>query len=273
MDLNAKLAELAGQREANVDVAEVALCLARDEYPELDVEAYLCELEGMAREARDYVRGNLERRVSGLCRYLFHEMGFRGNAKKYYDPRNSYLNRVIDRRTGIPITLSVVAMAIGKRVGLEIQGVGLPGHFIVKASAAGQELLFDPFHGGRLLTPEDCEILVERKTGQSFSATPENLEPILACDLLTRMLTNLKAVYFRQKDYVRALRVVERLRQLNPCDPMQRRDLGIGLLQSGEPGRALDHLTAYLRSSPGCEDGESIRLLVNEAYSAIGQWN
>src|SRR5207245_2321666 len=124
---------------------ELALGLARDEYPDLDVEAYLSELAGMAHEAARYLRGGLEARVTGLCRYLFHEMGFRGNQQDYYDPRNSYLNQVLDRRTGIPIALSVVAMAVGNRAGLEVVGVGLPGHFVVKAVADGQEILFDPF--------------------------------------------------------------------------------------------------------------------------------
>src|SRR5207245_10392581 len=133
MDLDRVLDRLAHDAAAPVDVAELALQLARDEYANLDVEAYLSELTGMAHEAKNYLRGSLEARVFGLCRYLFHEMGFRGNVQDYYDPRNSYLNEVLDRRTGLPITLSLVAMAIGKRAGLSITGVGLPGHFVVKA--------------------------------------------------------------------------------------------------------------------------------------------
>src|SRR5437588_816088 len=141
MDLNHLLSQLALQPAFPVDLAELALRLARDEYSSLDVEAYLSELDGMAREAQDYVRGSLEARVTGLCRYLFHEMGFRGNVQEYYDPRNSYLNEVLDRRTGLPITLAVVAMAIGQRTGLPIAGVGLPGHFLARASASGQQVL------------------------------------------------------------------------------------------------------------------------------------
>src|SRR5947199_5358667 len=101
-------------------------------------------ISAMAHEARRYLNGNFEARVTGLCRYLFHDMGFRGNVQSYYDPRNSYLNEVLERRTGIPITLSVVAMAIGSRAGMEMAGVGLPGHFIVKAIEKTQQLLFDP---------------------------------------------------------------------------------------------------------------------------------
>src|SRR6266849_3167328 len=139
MNLDEALNQLAEQADARLDVAELALWLARDEYPELDVDAYLSELSGMAHEAKKYLRGSLEARVSGLCRYLFHEMGFRGNMQEYYDPRNSYLNLVMDRHTGIPISLSLVAMAVGKRAGLDIVGIGLPGHFVAKAVLDGQE--------------------------------------------------------------------------------------------------------------------------------------
>src|SRR5436190_22548499 len=130
MNLDAVLTELAHNPALPCDLAELALHLARDEYPRLDVEAYLGELNSMAREARHYVRGDFPARVCGLCRYLFHEMGFRGNPQHYYDARNSYFNQVLDRRTGIPITLSAVAMAVGARADLHVIGVGLPGHFI-----------------------------------------------------------------------------------------------------------------------------------------------
>src|SRR5262249_24160552 len=142
--LDEALTLLARDPTAPLDLAEVALTLARDEYTGLDVDAYLSELTGMAHEARHRLRGGLEARVTALCRYLFHDMGFRGNIKDYYDARNSYLNEVLDRRTGLPIALATVTMAVGKRAGLEIAGVGLPGHFIAKAVADGHEVLFDP---------------------------------------------------------------------------------------------------------------------------------
>src|SRR5262249_5376578 len=207
---------LAEDATAAFDVAELALRLAQDEYANLDVEAYLSELTGMAHEAKCYLRGSLEARVFGLCRYLFHEMGFRGNVQDYYDPRNSYLNEVLDRRTGLPITLAVLAMAVGQRAGLAIAGVGLPGHFVALAQSDGQGILFDPFHGGRQLTPTDCENLVRQTTGQSFQATPEQLRALPLRMLIIRLLTNLKALYLGQNDYLRAARVMERLRPLSP---------------------------------------------------------
>src|SRR5262245_6283077 len=122
MNLEAALELLSREPAAPLDLAELALMLARDEYTGLDVEGYLAELDAMAGEAKAYVRGDLAARVTGLCRYLFHELGFRGNAQDYYDPRNSYLNQVLDRRTGIPISLSAVAMIVGNRVGLTVVG-------------------------------------------------------------------------------------------------------------------------------------------------------
>jgi regulator of sirC expression with transglutaminase-like and TPR domain len=273
MDLDATLARLARDPRAPCDVADLALHLARDEYPDVDADAYLSELVGMAREAQRYVRGGLESRVAGLSRYLFHEMGFHGNERDYYDPRNSYLNQVLDRRTGIPITLTAVAMAVGARVGLRVAGVGLPGHFIAKAEDRGQEVFFDPFHGGRLLTVEGCEQLVRQATGAPYHASREALEAVPPGLMAQRMLTNLKVVYLRTEDFRRAARVIGRLRQLAPDDAVQRRDLGISLLHAGQPGRALDHLTAYLAAVPQATDAQAVRRLADRARGEIAQWN
>jgi regulator of sirC expression with transglutaminase-like and TPR domain len=138
MNLDTALTVLADDPAAPLDLAELALELAREEYPTLDVEAVLAELAALAREVRPRLRGGLRARVESLVRYLFHDLGFRGNERDYYDPRNSYLNDVLDRRLGMPITLSMIAMAVGTRAGLEVTGVGLPGHFIARATARGE---------------------------------------------------------------------------------------------------------------------------------------
>jgi regulator of sirC expression with transglutaminase-like and TPR domain len=273
MELDDALTLLAKRPDSPLDVAEVALLLARDEHPELDVEAYLSELQAMAREAEGYARGNLEARVHGLCRYLFHEMGFRGNVQDYNDPRNSYLDDVLDRRTGIPITLSALTMAIGARLGLHIEGIGLPGHFVLKAVGKCGDVLFDPFHGGRRLTPELCEQLVCQVTGMAFHATPERLKPLPLGLILVRMLTNLKVIYLRSGEFHRAIRVLKRLEQLSPEDPAHRRDLGLSMLRVGEAGKAIDHLLAYLSSASEPRDEENVRQLVEQARSEVARWN
>jgi regulator of sirC expression with transglutaminase-like and TPR domain len=273
MELDAAFGRLAAEADAPVDVAEVSLLLARDEYSDLDVEAYLAEVNGMAREARGYVRGTLEARVHGLCRYLFHEMGFHGNVLDYYDPRNSYLNQVVDRRTGIPISLSALAMAVGQRVGLRIEGIGLPGHLVARAVEDGNQVLFDPFHGGRQLSAVDCENLVRQTTGRAFEAMPADLAPLPGRLLFIRMLNNLKSIYLRQKDFSRAARVIARLRQLKPDDLGELRDLGVALAQAGQLGAALDPLNAYLAAIPQGPNVDAVRQLRDRILAAVGRWN
>jgi regulator of sirC expression with transglutaminase-like and TPR domain len=273
MHLNAALTLLADDPCAPLDLAELALQLARDEYPDVDVEAYLNEIGGMAHEARALLHGDLEARVRGLCRYLFHDMGFRGNTQAYYDARNSYFNDVLDRRTGIPITLSAVAMAVGARAGLNVVGVGLPGHFVVKAVEGDDEVLFDPYHGGRRLTPAECETLVEQVTGAPFTANAETLQGVPLGAMVMRMLTNLKGVYLREGDFGRAVRVIGRLRQLAPDDALQERDLGAALFQAGRHGSAIGPLSAYLRLVPQAQDHEQVSKLIALAKAQVARWN
>jgi regulator of sirC expression with transglutaminase-like and TPR domain len=273
MNLDTALQQLADHPDAPLDLAELALTLACDEYPDLDVEAYLAELDGMAHEARHLLRGGLTARVRGLGRYLFHDMGFRGNARDYYDPRNSYLNEVLDRRTGIPIALSAVALAVGRRAGLTLLGVGLPGHFVVKAVEDGEEVLFDPFHGGRLLTPPDCERLVEQSAGTPFKANPHTLAAAPLGQVVGRMLTNLKAVYWRGGEFEKAAKIIGRLRQLQPRDIGHLRDLGATLLQAGLAGEALTPLAAYLAQASDADDASAVRDLLRQARREVAQWN
>jgi regulator of sirC expression with transglutaminase-like and TPR domain len=273
MDLESALSQLARDPTAPLDLAELSLLLAQDEYPDLDVEAYLSQLHGMAHEARLYLRGSLEARVGGLCRYLFHDMGFRGNTQSYYEARNSYLNEVLDRRTGLPILLAAVAMAVGTRAGLRIAGVGLPGHFVAKAVEDGREILFDPFHGGRPLSPEQCEALVFQVTGTAFRANRESLAAVPLGLMVVRMLNNLKGTYLRDEDFGRAVRVIERLRQLRPDDPLQARDLGVSLIRAGYPGRAVNHLKEYLKESPDASDAETVRRFLGQALAEVAKWN
>jgi regulator of sirC expression with transglutaminase-like and TPR domain len=273
MALDDVLEQLARDPAASFDIAEIALQLARDEYPRLDVEAYLAEIAALAHEAKNYVRGSFTARVDGLCRYLFHELGFRGNKKEYYDPRNSYFNQVLDRRKGIPITLSAVMMAIGQRVKMHIVGVGLPGHFIVRCWTRNQEILIDPFHGGRRLSLVDCGHLVEQATGVPFEACSESLHPIPLGLMVQRMLNNLKGIYLKREDWARAIRVLNRLRQLQPHDIQNRRDLGICLARHGQAGKAIDHLHAYLKSVPEAEDAATVRQFLLGATREVSRWN
>lgn len=273
MDLDATLRRLAADPTHPVDLAELALRLAADEYPGLDVPAYLARLDGYAAAVAPRLTGSLADRVAALTGFLFGEQGFRGNAAEYYDPRNSYLNDVLDRKLGLPITLSVLAVAVGARCGLAVSGVGLPGHFVAKAADATGEVVFDPFHGGRVLDRAGCARLVAGATGQPVEAADIDLEPTPPGLIAVRLLSNLKAVYLQHPDFSRAARVMGRLVQLVPGDPRQRRDLGVALVHAGQPGRAIDHLRAYLDAAPAAEDAAVVGEFLQAARQEVARWN
>src|SRR5262249_47033603 len=188
-----------------------------------------------------------------------------GNQENYYDPLNSYLNEVLDRRTGIPITLSMVTIIIGEKLGMHVDGIGLPGHFVVMARSGSQRLLFDPCHGGRVLDPADCEQLVHRSAGLDLAVDPDLLQAALPGQIVLRMISNLKGCYLREADFQRAIRTMCRLIQLAPRDWTQRRDLGSAYLQNGQPGKAIDQLQVYLTNVPEAIDREAVEKMIRQA--------
>jgi len=168
----------------------------------------------------------------------------------------------------------VLAAAVGDRAGLSVVGVGLPGHFVAKAVGDdGAEVLFDPFHGGQLLDPAGCEALVSAVTGRPFTLTAEAAAPTPPGLIAVRMLNNLKAVYLKDGDFARAARVMERLVQLDPADPIQRRDLGVSLMHAGHPGRAIDHLRFYLDRAPDADDAAAVQEFLDGAVREVARWN
>ena len=277
MELDDTLTAMADDPTEPVDLAELALAIAQDEYPELIEGEYLSRLDTLAEMVapRISLADSLEDRVLALTEFLFDDEKFKGNRPNYYDARNCYLNDVLDRRLGIPITLSVLAIAVGERAGLSVFGVGLPGHFVAKAidDETGEEVIFDPFHRGRILTPAMCEGLVMAVTGEPFAATEDTLAPCPPGFIAHRILNNLKGIYLRQPDYPRAARVTERLLLLDPGDPTQRRDLGVTLVHAGRHGRAVSHLKAYLDAEPLAEDFGTVQGFLKDAKKELAKWN
>src|SRR5262249_24384900 len=198
-------------------------------------------------------------RLHRLREYLFVEQGFAGNREDYYDPRNSFFNDVLDRRRGIPITLSLVLMEVGKRLGLAIEGIGLPGHFIAGARLGDSQILLDPFNGGGLLTPEDCEGLVGSVLGREGTLSAAHYVAISTQQVLTRMLTNLKGAYWRRDQWESVIGAIDRLLALNPKAATEWRDRGVAWSNLGEVQRGLGDWERYLTEFPDAEDHEVVR--------------
>lgn len=257
-----------------LDLAEGALLIAQTEYPDLDPGRYLARLDRMGEEARAGLGGgDAATTLRRLNVYLFEEQGFRGNSEDYYDPRNSFLNDVLDRRTGIPITLSVVYMEVGRRLGLTIQGIGLPGHFIVEWRGDSERLLIDPFNSGAVLDARDCQALIVRATGRSIELRPEHFQPVGKRQILARMLLNLKGIWFSRQEWGKALPVVERLLLLAPGALGEVRDRGIVHARLGVWVAAVRDLEAYLRARPEAPDAETVRHHLRAVRQALASQN
>ena len=242
-------------------LAEAALAIAAEEYPELDATAYLAELDRLA--GLVIRRSPVARRAATTLRavreILFEDEGFRGNEKAYYDPRNSYLNQVLDRHLGIPITLSLVFMEVARRAGLVLEGVGFPGHFLVKLSPeAGPEIFIDPYNAGELLTAEEC-VARFKSVSQGRDFDPKFLQAVSPHLILGRMLHNLKRIYVEQGDDVRAYWVIDRLLILSPGAADEIRDRGLVSARLGLKPAAARDLETYLALQPTAADVGEIR--------------
>jgi regulator of sirC expression with transglutaminase-like and TPR domain len=267
-DLAHALAEAANA--AGTSLAPAALLIARIEYPRLDVEAYLAKLDAMGELARQAVQRRVARTgdnsrlacIKAVNEYLFDELHFVGNREKYEDPRNSCLNEVLDRRTGIPITLCVVYMEVARRAGLHIDGVNFPGHFLVRCpevgSGGGKGLIIDPFHRGALLSEHDCRLLLQRQVGSEVAFSKSLLDPTTRLQILVRMLINLKRIYVHMRSFPQARDVTELLLAMTPSALSELRDRGLLAYHLNDVPGALRDLQTYLKLSSVAElDKES----------------
>jgi len=212
-------------------------------------------------------------RLHRLREYLFVEQGFAGNREDYYDPRNSFLNDVLDRRQGIPITLSLVLVEVGKRLGLAVEGIGLPGHFIAGARFGDSQILLDPFNAGALLTPETCEALVGRVLGRKVALKPENFAAVNRRQFLARMLANLKGIYWQREAWDRVVGVIDRLLVLDPKAAGEWRDRGVAWTKLGEIRRGLVDWERYLTEFPNAADHDAVKGHLRKARQKLAQLN
>jgi regulator of sirC expression with transglutaminase-like and TPR domain len=276
-------AQAMAREDARIDLAHACLMIAQDAYPQLDVERYLGEIERMALRLRGRLAqsGGAEERIIALNQFLFEDLGYWGNTGDYYDPRNSYLNDVIDRRTGIPITLSILYMEVGRRIGLPLEGISFPGHFLVRLRLRGGTLVLDPFAGGAPQSEAELRERVQRVIPPEVTdrlpvaelPLEQFLEPASKRQILARVLRNLKGIYRETDKPQRMLEVLNRMLVVTPDASAELRDRGY-VYQRLECWRpALQDLTAYLEREPDALDLDDVRIKLMELTALCARLN
>jgi regulator of sirC expression with transglutaminase-like and TPR domain len=268
-----ELRELLAGATDGVPLDVAALQIATIEYPEVSVEPFLVLLDSYATEAAEYVHASFEGDdfIAALNSYLFDELGFQGNTTDYYSPANSCLNEVLTRRTGIPITLSLVYMEVGRRLGRRIEGIGLPGHFVVHYSDGDFDAYIDPFNCGRLLDRSDCFDLA-LDAGLDISGDAGALRPVSNRHIALRMLNNLRAVYFRMQNAEKAVRVLDLLIEANPGSAEEYKQRGMLLAQLERYARARRDLEKYLRLARHAPDREEIMRHIERIQTYLSRY-
>ena len=266
-----EFAALAGGSDDAIDLARGGLLIAAAEYPQLDIDHELGLLDSLAAGASKRLTGERDPLfcINRLSEYLFDDLGFRGDTDGYYDRRNSFLNEVLLRRLGIPITLSLVFLEVGKRLEIPLVGVGMPGHFLLRHRDE-EELFIDPFHRGVLLSQEECAQRLNEVTGGNVAWDPQLLTTVSNREYLARILRNLKGIYWHNRDHQRALSVNDQLVALLPEAPQERRDRGLAHYQLNHHAQALEDLEFYLESTPSGRDAEEIQGLVRRLRELSG---
>ena len=283
-----RFAELVADPNDRYSLAEACLLIAADAYRDLDVNGYLGEIERMAARLRGRLppAADAQEKVIALNQFLFDDLEFSGNADDYYDPRNSYLNEVIERRRGIPISLSVLYIEIGRKIGLPLEGVSFPGHFLVRLALRGSTLILDPFSGGAPLSEDDLRKLLRRVIAESGRAAlraagdvaaelplDQFLEPAGHRQILARMLRNLKNVYREKDEPQMLLQVINRMIVVAPEAHGELRDRGLVYQRLEAFRAALKDLNDYLERDPEAPDADEVRARVVELTSLCARLN
>ena len=268
--------QLAARSDGGIDVGLGAVLLARDVYPRLDVEETLAHFDALARplEARDLPDRGLRAQAQHLAHHLYETCGFRGNEGDYYDPRNSLISDVLDRRLGIPITLGIVYCEVARRLGVAASGVGFPGHFLVRLDAKGEgsqkgregetPIFVDPFSGGRVLDGDGLARLHLRAVGREGPIDDALLAPASSRMILHRVLVNLRAIYLSRGDMARAMLVIDRILSLTPDAPEPLRERGLLSARLGAHRLALADLERFLALAPQAADAPQSRARPDE---------
>ncbi|WP_460457525.1 SirB1 family protein [Arenimonas alkanexedens] len=269
---------LATLGDDELPLLDTALLIARDEYPDLDAGGYAAQVDTYAAALRPQLEQDIDlpARLTAINRYLFEEIGFAGNNAQYDDPRNSYLNEVVDRKLGIPISLAVIQMEVTRRLGMPLDGISFPGHFLVRLPVDDGILVLDPYNRGRPVTAEE---LRERASPHLGGQTPDDqqllqiLAPATNRMILMRMLRNLKGLYLERGDWERVARSADRLLKLSPDTAEALRDRGLAYREMGYAKGAREDLARYLQLLPEADDLDIVRTALIELGSGSARLN
>ena len=269
---------IAAAAPQNVSLAEGALLIAAEEYENLDVDEYLARIDELGATLHRRLRSDISptEALLALNRYLFDELGFSGNAQDYYDPRNSYLNEVIDRRLGIPITLAVVYIEIGRRIGLQLHGVSFPSHFLVKCTLRDGAIVLDPYARGASLGLDDLKHRLQ-SLAKDLEIDDKLMKTMLAAaapnDVFARILRNLRAIYLSKDERLKALKASNRIVMLLPHAAEEYRDRAQLYLELECFRAALTDFRSYLRMKPEASDSDTVSRHIAELEPLAARLN
>ena len=262
---------MVGVPDEEIDLARAALLIAATEYPGLSIERELFRIDEIAEGIAARMDDDTPLyQLNTLSEYLFDELKFAGNHTNYHDPRNSFLNDVIERRVGIPITLSLLYIEVGRRLGVPLLGIGMPGHFIVRHRDEF-DVFVDPFHGGILLSEDECAERVKQVTQGTLTWNRSYLEPVRSREFIARMLRNLKVVYLQRRNYERVLATIDRVIALLPQDAVEFRDRGVVNYRLGNYADALEDLHVYVTSGEAVSDEVTVQRLMDQIRDRLSE--
>ena len=277
-ELTSAFAALVGQdvEDERIDLVRASLAIARTEYPDLDIEKYVVRVDELARRvgARIPESGDAAQTIAALNQVLFQEEEFRGNVENYYDPRNSFLNDVLDRKLGIPISLAVLYMEVARRIGFPLFGVGMPGHFLLKHyDLEGRQVLIDCFDKGHILSDRDCQQRLDEIYSGQLPLQPDFLLAVSRRQILTRILNNLKTVYLSTRSFKKALPLIDLVLVIYPRSPEDVKQRALLRYSLGLMRGAAEDLEQYLKMSPDGSDADDIRQMALSIRRSLAMRN
>ena len=252
---------MVGRLGDDIDLARGALYIAGEDGQDTDVEASIRALDELAIGASEGLEPSMDMptKLARLGMYLGLKEGYRGDTIDYYNPQNVYLDRVLERRKGIPITLSLIYMEVALRLGIVCEAIGLPGHLVIRAGDPEMGLFMDPFHRGRLLSKDDCLELISEMYGERVEIRNEFFQPYTKKQFLTRMLANLKNMHIRRKNYAEAIAAADRMALIDPNLGSNLKERAWMFRETGQHRKAVDDLQAYLKLQPDLEEAEMVK--------------